>query len=81
MIRKALVEADGNRAEAARRLGIRRQLLYAKLRQYGLGFDKSGVPSGDILRLPAPTSIARCNISPKNQAMGTWVRRLRSVSI
>jgi two-component system NtrC family response regulator len=37
MIRNALVEADGNRAEAARRLGIRRQLLYAKLRQYGLG--------------------------------------------
>jgi two-component system NtrC family response regulator len=37
MIRQALVEAAGNRAEAARRLGIRRQLLYAKLRQYGLG--------------------------------------------
>jgi two-component system NtrC family response regulator len=37
MIRKAIVEAAGNRAEAARRLGIRRQLLYAKLRQYGIG--------------------------------------------
>jgi two-component system NtrC family response regulator len=36
MIRKALAEAEGNRAEAARRLGIHRQLLYAKLRQYGI---------------------------------------------
>lgn len=36
MIRKALQESGGNRAEAARRLGIRRQLLYAKLRQYGI---------------------------------------------
>ena len=36
MIRKALAEADGNRAEAARRLGIHRQLLYARLREYGL---------------------------------------------
>jgi DNA-binding NtrC family response regulator len=36
MIRKAIAEAGGNRAEAARRLGIRRQLLYAKLRQYGI---------------------------------------------
>ena len=36
MIRRAIVEAAGNRAEAARRLGIRRQLLYAKLHQYGI---------------------------------------------
>ncbi|HET7062526.1 MAG TPA: sigma-54 dependent transcriptional regulator, partial [Nitrosospira sp.] len=36
MIRAAIAETDGNRTEAARRLGIRRQLLYAKLRQYGI---------------------------------------------
>jgi two-component system NtrC family response regulator len=36
MIRKALAESGGNRAEAARRLGIHRQLLYAKLRHYGI---------------------------------------------
>jgi two-component system NtrC family response regulator len=36
MIRRALREAGGNRAEAARRLGIHRQLLYAKLKEYGI---------------------------------------------
>ena len=36
MIEAALAEAGGNRAEAARRLGINRQLLYTKLRRYGL---------------------------------------------
>jgi len=36
MIRAALAETGGNRAETARRLGIRRQLLYTKLRQYGI---------------------------------------------
>jgi two-component system NtrC family response regulator len=36
MIRRALAAADGNRAEAARRLGIHRQLLYEKLRKYGM---------------------------------------------
>jgi two-component system NtrC family response regulator len=36
MIRRALVAAQGNRAEAARRLGIHRQLLYEKLRRYGI---------------------------------------------
>ena len=34
---EALAQAQGNRAEAARRLGIHRQLLYRKLAQYGLG--------------------------------------------
>ncbi|SFM00368.1 sigma-54-dependent transcriptional regulator [Methylobacterium pseudosasicola] len=37
MIAVALREADGNRARAARRLGIQRQLLYAKIERYGLG--------------------------------------------
>ncbi len=36
MIRHALDAAGGNRAEAARRLNIHRQLLYEKLRRYGL---------------------------------------------
>jgi two-component system NtrC family response regulator len=37
MIRRALADCAGNRAEAARRLGIHRQLLYEKLRRYGIG--------------------------------------------
>jgi two-component system NtrC family response regulator len=40
MIRRALAATDGNRAEAARRLGIHRQLLYEKLRR--LDLDPSG---------------------------------------
>jgi two-component system NtrC family response regulator len=36
LIAQALARAQGNRAEAARRLGIHRQLLYRKLAQYGL---------------------------------------------
>jgi len=36
MIRKALQEAAGNRAAAARQLGIHRQLLYSKIKQYGI---------------------------------------------
>jgi len=36
MIRRALREAGGNRTEAARRLGIHRQLLYSKAQKYGI---------------------------------------------
>ena len=36
MIRRSLQTCDGNRAEAARCLGIHRQLLYKKLKQYGM---------------------------------------------
>jgi DNA-binding NtrC family response regulator len=36
-IERALVASSGNRAEAARRLGISRQSLYTKLAAYGLG--------------------------------------------
>ncbi len=36
MLEHALAQAQGNRAEAARRLGIHRQLLYRKLAQYGI---------------------------------------------
>jgi DNA-binding NtrC family response regulator len=40
MIAEALTESRGNRAEAARRLGIHRQLLHAKAEKYGLGKRK-----------------------------------------
>ncbi len=36
MIQRALAASGGNRTEAARRLGIHRQLLHTKLRRYGL---------------------------------------------
>ncbi len=36
MIRRAIATSGGNRAEAARRLGVQRQLLYDKMRRYGL---------------------------------------------
>ncbi|MBN8893043.1 MAG: sigma-54-dependent Fis family transcriptional regulator [Rhodospirillales bacterium 70-18] len=41
MLRRALAEAGGNRAEAARLLGIHRQLLYEKLRRYGLAVSEN----------------------------------------
>jgi two-component system NtrC family response regulator len=37
MISRVLAAAGGNRAQAAERLGIRRQLLYDKIARYGLG--------------------------------------------
>jgi DNA-binding NtrC family response regulator len=36
LIRRALARSAGNRAEAARVLGIHRQLLYTKMKRYGL---------------------------------------------
>ena len=50
MIRRALEASDGNRAQAALRLGIRRQLLYQKLTRYGLALSQNGtegVPETD----------------------------------
>jgi DNA-binding NtrC family response regulator len=41
MIAEALTKSKGNRAEAARRLGIHRQLLHAKAEKYGLGKRRS----------------------------------------
>jgi len=45
MIRKALDACKGNRAEAARRLNINRQLLYTKMQRYGLA---AGDPSENL---------------------------------
>jgi two-component system NtrC family response regulator len=50
MIRRALDETGGNRARAAERLGIRRQLLYQKLARYGFAPSPDAtesVPEGD----------------------------------
>ncbi|MGI4806567.1 MAG: sigma-54-dependent transcriptional regulator [Janthinobacterium lividum] len=41
MIRRALAASGGNRAEAARRLGIHRQMLHTKMRR--LGLDASAI--------------------------------------
>ena len=48
LIRRALEAAGGNRAQAAERLGIRRQLLYQKLARHGLSPNGTeGVPEAD----------------------------------
>jgi DNA-binding NtrC family response regulator len=45
LIRRALAASAGNRAQAAERLGIRRQLLYQKLERYGLALSPNGTGS------------------------------------
>jgi DNA-binding NtrC family response regulator len=45
LIRRALDACAGNRAQAAERLGIRRQLLYQKLARYGLDLSQNGTAS------------------------------------
>ena len=40
LIRRALTKSSGNRAEAARLLGIHRQLLYTKMKRYGLDLSE-----------------------------------------
>lgn len=42
LIRRALERCPGNRSEAARTLNINRQLLYAKLKRYGLAENGEG---------------------------------------
>ncbi|EIZ85360.1 two component sigma-54 specific Fis family transcriptional regulator [Methylobacterium sp. GXF4] len=62
MIALALREADGNRARAARRLGIQRQLLYAKIERYGLaapGTDLSEETTVDVANPDAPDELGR----------------------
>jgi two-component system NtrC family response regulator len=53
LIRRALQRTAGNRAEAARMLNIHRQLLYTKIRRYGLDLSEdrtNGVGSPDAER-------------------------------
>ncbi|MBV9249040.1 MAG: sigma-54-dependent Fis family transcriptional regulator [Acetobacteraceae bacterium] len=60
MIRRALEASGGNRAQAAERLGIRRQLLYQKLARYGLGVSQNGtdqVREGDSKPRSGPFDI------------------------
>ncbi len=55
LIRRALASCGGNRAQAAERLGIRRQLLYQKLERYGLAVSPNGtgdVPEADLTFAP-----------------------------
>ncbi len=54
MIRRALLASGGNRAQAAERLGIRRQLLYQKLEKYGLvsPHGTEDVPDADSIVAP-----------------------------
>ena len=48
MIRRALLASDGNRTEAARRLGIHRQLLHTKLKQLEVSGERTpGVSEAD----------------------------------
>ena len=44
MIARALADAAGNRSEAARRLGIHRQLLHEKMRRYGIELSENRTP-------------------------------------
>ncbi len=43
LLARALHDSGGNRTEAARRLDIHRQLLYAKLKEHGLGEEASEI--------------------------------------
>ena len=56
MIRRALAACGGNRAEAARRLNIHRQLLYEKIRRYGI--DQSGNRTGSVAETDASAAPA-----------------------
>jgi DNA-binding NtrC family response regulator len=50
MIARALKESGGNRTEAAKRLGIHRQLLYTKAQKYGIETaEASGVQTGSVV--------------------------------
>jgi DNA-binding NtrC family response regulator len=46
LIRRALTRSAGNRTEAARMLGIHRQLLYTKMKRYGVGVSEDRTDGG-----------------------------------
>jgi DNA-binding NtrC family response regulator len=57
MITRALRESGGNRTEAARRLGIHRQLLYSKSQKYGIDVgEPSGDQTGSVVNPDDPSS-------------------------
>jgi DNA-binding NtrC family response regulator len=61
MIQRALAGSSGNRAQAAERLGIRRQLLYRKLARYGFELslnETDGVPEADTDELYHPSDLS-----------------------
>jgi DNA-binding NtrC family response regulator len=55
LIRRALSACAGNRAQAAGRLGIRRQLLYQKLARYGLDLSQNGTEGVAMADAEGPT--------------------------
>ena len=55
MIERALFAAHGNRAEAARRLNINRQLLYEKVRRYEIGMSGNRTDDVSLADDPAPS--------------------------
>ena len=59
MIATALTEAGGNRTRAARRLGIQRQLLYAKMERYGLAGSADVEVSEDATRDVGNADVSR----------------------
>jgi DNA-binding NtrC family response regulator len=54
MIRHALAACGGNRSEAAQRLNIHRQLLYTKMRRYGIEVSES--PTDAVANADAATA-------------------------
>jgi two-component system response regulator FlrC len=47
-IAQVLHEVNGNKSEAARRLGLSRTQLYVRLRKHGLGGPESGTADGEV---------------------------------
>jgi DNA-binding NtrC family response regulator len=56
LLRAALKEAQGNKAEAARMLGIQRRLLYEKMAEFGM--SDAGVPA-ETEGSPPPDTVGR----------------------
>ncbi|MCP3728176.1 hypothetical protein M3I53_34580 [Paraburkholderia sp. CNPSo 3272] len=47
-VRRALAHSNDNRTDAARRLNVNRQLLYAKLKRYGIEVaDEKNIEGGE----------------------------------
>ena len=53
-IAQALKESDGNKAEAARRLGVHRRLLYEKIRKLGLDATDQSLEDENLDSSKAP---------------------------